>query len=88
MSDKKKYKTPKLTLKTSWKTIFFAGSEGFSSKRIAGIFGWLVCLGVFIAGFITGKSIPEFGDLIIIMSSSLLGIDSVANIFQKKVPEQ
>lgn len=80
----KKYIKPKLTTKTSWKTIFFANSGGFSSKRIAGILGWLCCIGVFLAGFILGKEIPEFGDMIIVMASSLLGIDSVANVFQKR----
>lgn len=84
----KKYIKPKLTTKTSWKTIFFANSGGFSSKRICGILAWIVVLVVFVAGFITQKEIPEFGDLVIITSASLLGIDSVANIFQKRVNKQ
>lgn len=82
---KKKYLKPNLTLKTSWKTIFFANSGGFSSKRVAGILGWLICLTLFVLGFAFNKEIPEFGDLVIIMSSSLLGIDSVGQIFQKRI---
>lgn len=83
--NRQKYTKPKLTTRTSWKTIFFANSGGFSSKRIAGILGWLICLIVFVLGFVLEKEIPEFGDLIIIMSSSLLGIDSVTNMFQKRI---
>ena len=61
-SNKTKYVKPKLTLKTSWKTIFFSNSGGFSSKRIAGVLGWLVCLILFILGFALNKEIPEFGN--------------------------
>ncbi len=86
---KKKYIKPKLTfkdkLKIPLKTIFLSNSGGFSSKRIAGVLGWLVSLVIFVLGFALQKEIPEFGDLILIMSSSLLGLDSVANIFQKRI---
>jgi len=37
------------------KTIFLANSGGFSSKRIAGLVGWLVALGLLIASFIFQK---------------------------------
>lgn len=70
------------------KTIFQANSGGFSSKRICGVLGWFVCLIVFMWAFIVKAEVPDFGDMVIIMSSSLLGIESVASIFSKKVTKQ
>lgn len=69
--------------KISWKTIFLANSGGISSKRVAGLLGWLVCLVLFILGFWFEKEVPEFGDYVIITSTSLLGVDSLAGIFTK-----
>ena len=69
----------------SWKTIFQANSGGFSSKRIFGGIGILICFVIFIVSFITEKPIPEFGDLIFVTSASLLGLDSVTGIFNKSV---
>ena len=71
--------------KFSWKTIFQAHSGGFSSKRVFGALGMLICLGLLIAGFITEKPIPDFAELIYITSSSLLGLDNVTDIFKKTV---
>lgn len=69
--------------KKAWYTIFFADSGGFSSKRICGVLGWVVCLIIFICGFSFSKEIPGFADLILTVSASLLGIDSVTKIFSK-----
>ena len=69
--------------KISWKSIFIARSGGFSSKRIAGILGWIVCLVIFIFAFILEKEIPTFADMVIVASSSLLGIDAFQGIFNK-----
>lgn len=69
--------------KISWITMFLANSGGISSKRVAGLLGWLVCLVLFIVGFWLEKKIPEFGDYVIITSTSLLGVDSLAGIFTK-----
>lgn len=69
--------------KISWLTIFQANSGGLSSKRVAGLLGWLVCLILFTLGFWLGKQIPEFGDYVIITSTSLLGVDSIAGMFNK-----
>ena len=71
--------------KISWKSIFQAHSGGFSSKRVFGALGMLICLGLLIAGFITEKPIPDFAELIYITSSSLLGLDNVTDIFKKTV---
>ena len=71
--------------KVSLKTMFLANSGGLSSKRIAGLFGWLVVLCILIASFILEKQIDDFADMVLIMSSSLLGLDTFKDIFQKKV---
>lgn len=69
--------------KISWITMFLANSGGISSKRVAGLLGWLVSLALFVLGFWFNKEIPEFGDYVIITSTSLLGVDSLAGIFTK-----
>lgn len=71
-----------------WRTIFLKNSGGISSKRVMGILGWIVALGILIAGFITEKNIPQFAELIAITSASLLGIDCVTSIWQKNVSQQ
>lgn len=71
--------------KISWKSIFQAHSGGFSSKRVFGALGMLICLGILIAGFITEKPIPDFAELIYVTSASLLGLDNVTDIFKKTV---
>lgn len=67
----------------SWKTIFFRNSGGFSSKRVLGVLGFLVCCLVFIGGFIFEKEIPSFGELLLTISASLVGLDSVTGIWNK-----
>ena len=74
-----------MSTKISWKSIFQAHSGGFSSKRVFGALGMLICLGLLIAGFITEKPIPDFAELIYITSASLLGLDNVTDIFKKTV---
>lgn len=66
-----------------WRTIFLQKSGGISSKRVCGVVSLFVCLGVYIAGFILQKDIPEYGELIAILAASLLGLDSVTGIWQK-----
>lgn len=69
----------------NWKTIFLRDSGGFSSKRVLGILGFLVCCIIFIIGFITGKEIPDFGELLISISASLVGLDSITGIWNKSI---
>ena len=68
-----------------WRTIFQAHSGGFSSKRVFGAIGMMICLGLLIAGFITDKSIPDFAELVYVTSASLMGLDNVTDIFKKSV---
>lgn len=78
---------PELYSKFDWRTIFLKNSGGISSKRVMGIFGWIVALGILIAGFVTEKDIPQFAELIAITSASLLGIDCVTSIWQKNISQ-
>lgn len=68
----------------NWQSIFMAKSGGFSSKRIAGFIGFFVCIGLLISAFITGKEVPAFGDMVIVTSASLLGIDAFRGIFSRQ----
>lgn len=61
-----------------------AASGGFSSKRITGFAGFVVCVALLVAGFITGKEVPAFGDMVLVTSASLLGIDAFRGIFTKQ----
>ena len=74
-----------MNTKISWKSIFQAHSGVFSSKRVFGALGMLICLGLLIAGFITEKPIPDFAELIYVTSASLLGLDNVTDIFKKTI---
>lgn len=74
-----------MTFGQNLKSIFQANSGGLSSKRVCGVLGWLVCLVLFVWAFVANKQVPDFGDFIIIASSSMLGIDSLSNMFSKSV---
>ena len=71
--------------KFNWKTIFQAHSGGFSSKRVFGALGMLICLGLLVASFVIERPIPDFAELVYVTSASLLGLDNVTDIFKKNV---
>lgn len=71
--------------KISLKTIFLKNSGGFSSKRIISLIGFLVCVGVFIAAFITDKEVPEFGETLLISCLSLYGVEVIPNFWTKSI---
>ena len=74
-----------MSTKISWKSIFQAHSGGFSSKRVFGALGMLICLGLLVASFIVDKPVPDFAELVYVTSASLLGLDNVTDIFKKSV---
>lgn len=84
---KKEYEKPNTSIKDKFKipliTMFMAGSGGLSSKRIAGLLGWIICLLILCLGFYFEKPINEFADYVLITSASLLGVDSLSGIFSK-----
>lgn len=63
--------------------LFTAGSK-LSSKRFFGAVGWVVCLIVVLYCTVANQQAPLVLDSIIIASTTLLGIDSVTRIWQKK----
>lgn len=69
--------------KSDWKTIFIAHGGGFSSKRIVGVIGAFICFGMLIAAFIMEKEVPQFADMVIVTSTSLLGVDAFRGVFSK-----
>lgn len=70
-----------MTTKQFLKSIFLNQPNSISSKRICGVLGWLLCLGVL--GYCTYKEIqaPVMIDSIVIASTTLLGVDSITNIW-------
>lgn len=78
-----------MTTKQFFKSIFLNQPNSISSKRICGVLGWLLCLGVL--GYCTYKEIqaPVMVDSIVIASTTLLGVDSIANIWKspRKPPD-
>ena len=78
-----------MTTKQFLKSIFLNQPNSISSKRICGVLGWLLCL--VILGYCTFKQVqaPVMIDSIVIASTTLLGVDSIANIWKspRKPPD-
>lgn len=71
-----------MTAKQFLTSIFLNQPNSISSKRICGALGWLLCL--VILGYCTFKQVqaPVMIDSIVIASTTLLGVDSIANIWK------
>lgn len=78
-------KQPKKDFRFDWRTIFIRNSGGFSSKRILSVIGFLTCVGLLIAAFITQKQIPDFAETMLVCCISLYGIDVVPNFWTKTI---
>lgn len=63
------------------KSIFKAGANEVSSKRVCGVTGWMVILGIYIYGIVSGNAVPEMGELLM-ACVALLGVDSVTSVFK------
>lgn len=77
----------KQSSKPSWITIFMARSGGISSKRLLGVVGFFICLGLLLAAFILEKEVPTFADMVLVASTSLVGVDAFRGIFSRNVGE-
>lgn len=62
----------------------FMSRSGVSSKRIAGFFGWLVCLFVVLYCTITCIQAPAIAEILFYCSSGLLGIDAIMSPFRNR----
>lgn len=59
--------------------------SGVSSKRLCGVIGWFVCLGVLIYCAINVIQAPLMIDTVLLCCMGLLGIDSVTGIWKNLV---
>ena len=66
------------------KSILSSAADSISSKRLCGIIGWLICLGICIYCTIQVIQAPMLTDSILIGSTTLLGVDSVTGIWKNK----
>lgn len=60
-------------------TILLKNSGGISSKRVISLLGTFICFSLLIVGFITGKEIPDFAEVIFIGCLSLYGVEIIPN---------
>lgn len=67
----------------SLRSIFQANSGDLSSKRVCGVAGFLVVLGIAIACTIVGTQAPLIVTDITYATVALLGVDSITNIWKK-----
>lgn len=61
----------------------FSSKQSVSSKRVCGFAGWIVCLLIAVIATIKQLTIPVFLDTVLITSATLLGLDSVTNIWKQ-----
>lgn len=61
----------------------FTSHSGISSKRVCGVIGWFVCLGVLIYCAVNVIQAPLMIDAVLLCVMGLLGIDSVTSIWKK-----
>lgn len=71
-------------MKKWFKELLSSGSD-VSSKRVAGMSGWILCLILVIYCTLTGAPSPDILEMLFICSSSLLGVDSITSIWNKNV---
>lgn len=71
-------------MKEFLKSLLSNEANSCSSKRFFGGIGFIVSTGLVIYCTITGKEAPGVVEFYIICSVSLLGLDSITNIWNKK----
>lgn len=57
-------------------------SGSLSSKRLAGLLGWLTCSAVLLMCTIWEREAPQMVDVVLYTSTALLGVDSVTGIWK------
>lgn len=61
-----------------------SSNDSVSSKRFAGLLGWMLCLVICIYCTWFAIQAPAIIEILFICSTSLLGIESVTNIWKSK----
>jgi hypothetical protein len=72
-------------MKKNWLDKMLSPNSGVSSKRVCGVAGWIVCIGLVIFCTITQTPSPDALEMLFICATSLLGVDSVTSIWKKNV---
>lgn len=62
-----------------------SSDSGISSKRTAGFMGWILCLLISVYCTLFSIPSPDIIEMLFICSTSLLGIDSITNIWKKNI---
>ncbi len=60
-----------------------SSNDCVSSKRVAGFLGWISCIGVTIYCTIKTIESPGIAETLFICSTSLLGLETIFNVFKK-----
>ena len=66
-----------------FRSILVSDKGSLSSKRLCGLIGWIVILGVEIGCAIAHSQAPEMTEGLMIAVVTLLGVESVTSIFKK-----
>lgn len=75
-------------MKTNFITSLLSAEKGsLSSKRLCGFLGWLGCLAVLIMCTVWDREAPGMVTTIIYASTTLLGLDSVMDIWKNNNPK-
>ena len=64
-------------------TKLITAHTGISSKRVCGVLGWIVCLGINIGCAIANIEAPQVTDTVVICCMGLLGRDRITSIGRK-----
>lgn len=68
-----------------WLSKLLSPNSGVSSKRVAGLSGWMLCLILVTYCTLTCTPSPDILEMLFICSSSLLGVDSITSIWNKNI---
>lgn len=71
-----------MSFSENFKSIFLATKGSISSKRVCGVIGWLVCIGILIYCTVMVIQAPVFADAVLIATAALLGVDSITGIWK------
>ena len=72
----------------NWFKEIFTKNKVMSSKRVCGVLGFLACMGILIYCTIAVLQAPTFTDIFFISCCSLLGLDSVTDIWKANKNEE
>ena len=66
------------------KSILVSTKGSISSKRVCGVLGWLICMGITLYCTIVDKQAPIVVDSVLLGSTAMLGVDSITGIWSNR----